>query len=170
MENIVGINNNLLIKWKLLSNDGEPFPVDGYALEINVITPRGRQKVNSFSVSGEDSNIVSWEVNIRDLRFLGSGSLSMVINRKGKQVATVEYRNAFRVISQTTRYCDCTQTVELSSFVNVLHPEELAGAINVIFPSFEVREDMHLYMSGTTEQYNSNFELTDEGHLVYKND
>ena len=169
MENIVGINNNLLIKWKLLSNDGSPFPVDGYALELYVVTGRGRSRVKSFSVSGDDNNMVSWEMNIRDLRFLGSGSLSMVILRKGRQVATVEYRNAFRVISQNHRFCDCTQILELSSFVNVLHPEDLSGAFNVIFPSFEVKEDMHLYMSGTTEQYNSNFELTDEGHLIFKN-
>ena len=169
MENIVGINNNLLIKWKLLYNDGSPFPVDGYALELYVVTGRGRSRVKSFSVSGDDNNMVSWEMNIRDLRFLGSGSLSMVILRKGRQVATVEYRNAFRVISQNHRFCDCTQILELSSFVNVLHPEDLSGAFNVIFPSFEVKEDMHLYMSGTTEQYNSNFELTDEGHLIFKN-
>lgn len=169
MENIVGINNNLLLKWKLLSNDGNPFPVDGYALKLYVITGRGRSEVKSFSVSGIDKNIVSWEMNIRDLRFLGSGTLSMSILRKGRQVATVEHRDAFRVISRNTRNCDCAQTLEISSFVNVLHPEDIAGAINVIFPTFEVQDNMHLIMKGTTEQYNSNFELDDNGHLIYKN-
>ncbi len=170
MENIVGFNNNLLIKWKLLQNDGNPFPVDGYACKLYVSSGRGRSEVKSFSVSGLDKNIVSWEMNIPEMRFLGSCSLFMSIYRKGRQVASVERRDAFRVITGNVRNCDCVQKLEISSFVNILHPEDIAGAINVIFPTFEIDEtDMHLHMKGTTEQFNSNFELDDDGHLKFKN-
>ncbi len=171
MENIVGFNNNLLVKWKLLKNDGKPFSVNMYSCKLYVLSGRGRTEVKGFSVTGLDSNIVSWEMNIPQMRFLGSCSLSMSIYRRGRQVATVERRDAFRVISGNVRHCDCVQTLELSDFVNILHPEEIPGTVNVIFPTFEIDEtDMHLHMKGSTEQYNSNFEIGDDGHLRYIND
>lgn len=169
MEHIVGIDNNLLIKWKLLRNDGNPFPVDQYACRLFVMTARGRTEIKDFSISGTDSNIVSWEMNDKQLRFVGTASLAMSIMRKGRQIASVEHREAFRVAHHPGKNCDCNQTLEISSFVNILHPEEVAGTVTVLFPSFEVDENMHLHMIGATEQYNSNFELEENGHLIYKN-
>lgn len=170
MENIIGFNNNVLIKWRLLRNDGQPFPLDQVLCKICAITGRGRTEIKSFSISGADSNIVSWQMNNRELRFLGSCSLAMSIVRRGLQIATVEYRNAFQVTSRAMRNCGCVQTVELTSFVNVLHPESVPGSVNVLFPTFEIGPDMHLYLKSDTEQYLHNFELAPNGHLLYKND
>lgn len=170
MEHIVGVDNSLLLKWKLLRNDGKPFSVEQYACRLYVLTARGRDEIESFSVSGTDKNIISWEMNNWNKRFIGECSLALSITRKGKQVARVEYRDAFRVSHRSPKDCDCTQVLELSSFVNVIHPEELTGTFTVLFPTFEVRDDMHLYMKGSTEQYNGNFSLEDNGHLIYNND
>lgn len=170
MEHIVGVDNSLLIKWKLLRNDGKPFSVEQYACRLFVLTARGRDEIASFGVSGPDKNIISWEMNNRGLRFIGECSLALSISRKGRQVARVEYRDAFRVSHRSPKDCDCNQVLEISSFVNVIHPEELAGTINVIFPSFEVRDDMHLYLLGTTDQYASNFALDGDGHLIFNNE
>lgn len=170
MEHIVGVDNNLLIKWKLLRNDGKPFSVKQYACRLFVLTARGRDEIASFSVSGPDNNIVSWEMNNLSLRFIGSCSLALSITKKGKQVARVEYRDAFRVSHRSPKDCDCNQKLELSSFVNIIHPEEIADSVTVLFPTFEVRDDMHLYMLGSTDQYNTNFSLDENGHLIYSND
>jgi len=169
MENIVAIDNNLLIKWRLLRNDSRPFCLDHYSCRLFVITPRGRDEIASFSVSGEDKNILSWQMNNKQLRFLGSCTLSVSITGKGKEVARVEYRDAFRVSQRSPKNCDCNKKLELTSFVDVLHPEMTEGNITVLFPSFEVRDNMHLYMVGDTDAYNSNFELDEQGHLIYKN-
>lgn len=170
MENIVGYNNNVLIKWRLLRNDGQPFPIEQLSCNIYVITGRGRTEVKSFSISGTDHNIVSWQMNNRELRFLGTCSLAMNIARRGLQIASVEYRNAFQITSRALKDCDCVQTVELTSFVNVLHPDCTSGDVNVLFPTLEIGPDMHLYLKGNTEQYMRNFELTKDGHLLFKND
>ena len=169
MEHIVGVDNNLLIKWKLLRNDGKPFGVKQYACRLFVLTARGRDEIESFSVSGPDNNIISWEMNDWNKRFIGECSLALSITRKGKQVARVEYRDAFRVSHRSPKDCDCAQVLELSSFVNVIHPEELTGNVTVLFPEFEVRDDMHLYLLGSTDQYASNFTLDESGHLIYNN-
>ena len=170
MENIVGYNNNLLVKWRLLGNDGSPFPVDCYFCKVLVGTGVGRTEVKSFSVTGEDKNIVSWEMNMAGFRFIGSGSLWMDIYRKGLRVASVEYRDAFRIVKGGATSCDCVQTLSLTSFVNVLHPDKVEGSVNVLFPHLEVGDDMHLHLVSDTELYNSNFELADNGHLIFKND
>ena len=171
MEQIIGIDNNILVKWTLLRNDGSPFPIDRYTSRLWVKTPRGRNEIRSFSITGVDSNIVSWEMNNAQLRFIGGASLAMSILRKGLQIASVEYRDAFRISHRSNRSCDCVQVINLSSFVNILHPEEVPNAINVLFPTFEVElPSLHLHMKGTTEAYNSNFELDESGHLVFTND
>ena len=141
-----------------------------YACRLFVLTARGRDEIASFSVSGPDNNIISWEMNNWSLRFIGSCSLALSVTRQGKQVARVEYRDAFRVSHRSPKDCDCNQRLELSSFVNIIHPEEMADTVTVLFPTFEVRDDMHLYMLGTTDQYSSNFSLDENGHLIYNND
>lgn len=169
MENLIGIDNNILVNWTLLRTSGKPFPVDGLYLRIFVSTPRGRDEIRNFSISGENNNIVSWEMNNGTLRFLGQASLTMSILREGLQIATVEAKNAFSVSRRSPRRCDCTQKVNLTSFVNVLHEETAGGTVNVLFPTFELGDDMHLYLKGTTEQYSHSFELGADGHLRYTN-
>lgn len=169
MENIVAIDNNLLIKWRLLRNDSKPFNLEHYACRLFVLTPRGRDEIASFSVSGEDMNILSWQMNNTQLRFLGSCTLSASITGRGREIARVEYRDAFRVSHRSSRNCDCNKTLQLTSFVDVLHPELEEGNLTVLFPAFEVRENMHLYMVGDTAAYNNNFEIDQHGHLIYKN-
>ena len=171
MENLVGISNNVLIKWNLYHNGGNPFPVDEYDLKLFVITGRGRTEVKSFSITGEDKNIVSFQVNIPCKRFLGAGSIVLSIVREGLQIATVEHRDVFRVIYAGLQNGPCgANEFEFNSFVNVLHPEYITGTFNLIFPEFEVRDDMHLYMMADSELYNHNFSLDEEtGELIYKN-
>jgi hypothetical protein len=169
MEHIVGVDNSLLVKWKLLRNDGKPFSVEQYACRLFVLTSRGRDEIANFSVSGPDKNIVSWQMNDLDLRFIGSCSLAMSINRRGKEIARVEYRDAFRVSHRSPKDCDCNQRLEISSFVNVIHPEELTGNLTVLFPEFEIDDNMHLIMLANTDQFNSNFTLDERGHLFYQN-
>ena len=170
MENIVGVDNNLLIKWKLLRNDGKPFSVEHYACRLFVLTARGRDEIATFSVSGPDKNIISWEMNNMSLRFIGSCSLALSIIGKGKQVARVEYRDAFRVSHRSAKNCDCNKKLELSSFVDILHSENAAGTVTVLFPTFDVRDNMHLYMLGSTDMANTNFSLDENGHLIYSNE
>lgn len=171
MEKLVGKNNNLLVKWRLLKNDGAPFAIDGIICKPVVVTGRGRSEVKSFSISGADKNIVSWVMNVGELRFVGSATLRIVMLSRGLQVAQVEQKHAFRVVPGNARECDCTQILELTSFVNVLHPECVPGAVNILFPTLEVDENMHLILSGDTEQYAGNFSLDEEdGHLFFNND
>lgn len=170
MENIVGINNNLLIKWTLLRNDGEPFPLSECMCRIFITSGRGRSEVREFSVTGVDKNIVSWETNIPTMHTLGQCSVSMEILRKGRQIAKADVRDAFRIVSSSPKGCDCRQRIELFSFVSVLHPDEVPGAVNVLFPKLEVDENMHLHISGDTENFNSNFEMDQNGHLLFHND
>ena len=169
MEHLVGINNNVLVKWRLLRDNGRPFPVDEYALRISVIAPRGRSEIKRFSITGSDNNIVSWEMNNQELRFLGGATLVMSILRRGLQIATVECRNAFAISKRSGRGCDCEQVIEISSFVHILHPEAVSGQVAVIFPSFELDENMHLWLKGSTEAYSSNFSLGQDGHLYFEN-
>ena len=170
MENFVGINNNLLVRWRLLKNDGKPFAVDTYICKVTVFTGRGRVDVQNFSITGTDRNIISWEMNIPDFRFLGNGSVVVNIFRKGRQVARAEQRDAFRVFAKDVRHCDCVQTLDVTSFVNILHPEETIDKVNVMFPSFEVDEHMHLHLKGDTELYYSDFTLGSDGHLYFHYD
>lgn len=166
-EQFIGTNNNLLVRWRLLKNDGRPFAVDSYLCKVTVVTGRGRVEVTNFSVTGTDRNIITWEMNIPNFRFLGSGTVTVNIFRKGRQVARAEQRDAFRVLASTVRHCDCLQQLDLTSFVNILHPEETVDSVNVMFPSFEVDEHMHLRMKGDTELYYSDFSLGEDGHLYF---
>ena len=169
MTQLIGIDNNLLVQWTLLRNTGKPFPVNEYAIRIFVNTPRGRNEIEEFNISGADNNIVSWQMNNRELRFLGNASLRMSIIRRGQQIATVEERDAFTLSRRSPKGCDHTQIVNVTSFVNVLHPELVADQVAVLFPSFEVDENLHLWLHGSSEAYASNFMLDENGHLRFVN-
>ena len=168
MENLIPINNNALFKWRLLRNDGSPFAVDLYSCRLSVIMGRGRTAIKTFSITGPDNNILSWELDFRQMHFIGNCSLFAVIMRKGIMIASVEARDAFRVVANARRKCDCTQTVELTSFVNVIHEVgDDAKELVAIFPTFEVDENMHLHVKGVADQHVANFSLDEEGHLNY---
>ena len=168
MENLVGINNNVLFNWRLLENDGSPFSVDLYSCKLFVIMGRGRTSVNSFTISGENQNIISWELDFSQMHFIGNCSLSLIIMRKGVMVASVEKRDAFRVVSSSRRRCDCVQTIDLTSFVNVIHgKDDKTDAITLFFPSFEVDDNMHLHVKGSTDEFSNSFSLDASGHLIY---
>ena len=171
MDNFVGAHNNMLVRWRLLRNNGKPFNVSEYALNIILGTPRGRSEIREFNVTGIDKNIVNFELTAPQLFFLGSASLSMSMRKGGLQVAAVTELNAFKVGRELQHHCDCAQVVELTSFVNVLHPEEDTGNLKVLFPSFSVNDDMHLILHGEVgEAYDSNFDLNEHGHLIFDND
>ena len=168
MENLIPINNNALFKWRLLRNDGSPFAVDLYSCKLAVMMGRGRTAIKSFSITGPDKNILSWELDFSQMHFIGNCSLSAVIMRKGIMIASVEKRDAFRVVANSRRSCDCTQTIELTSFVNIIHDvEDDDKQLTVLFPTFEVDDNMHLHIKGTTDQHTTNFSLDEEGHLIY---
>ena len=167
MENLIPINNNALFKWRLLRNDGSPFAVDLYSCKLSVFMGRGRTAIKNFTVTGPDNNILSWELDFRQMHFIGNCSLSVVIMRKGIMIASVEYRDAFRVVANARRRCDCTQTIELSSFVNIIHEvDDDDSQVAILFPTFQVYDDMHLHVMGTTDQSAIRFDLDEEGHLI----
>lgn len=167
MENFVGYNKSILVKWKLMDSDGKPFPVDGFFCKVYVSTGVGREEIKHFDITGADKNVVSWKMSGGVMHFVGSGSLWVDIYRCGLKIAFAERRNAFRVVKEG----DCARVLLLESVVTVLHPEEIPGAINVLFPKMEIHpDDMHLYLVAETEAYNSNFKLNADGHLTFKND
>ena len=159
-----------LIEWRLLRDDGSPFPIDSYGLRAAITNGRGRLKVERFTVTGTDNNVLCIELDPGQLFMPGYHSISLDIAKCGRPVARAEYKNAFRVTSGYERHCDCQQKVRLTSYVNILHPESVGGEVTVLFPRFEIDpEDMHLHLLGTTDQYTSNFELSEDGHLLFKN-
>ena len=168
MEQLIGIDNNVRVEWLLLKATGKPFPVNECALRIWVTTPRGRSEIKSFTITGKDHNLIIFNVNNPHLRFLGGASLKMSILRGGLEIADVEERNAFGISRRSSRGCDCNQVVHLKSYVNILHPEEVPGAVTVLFPTLHVDDNMHLILEGTTDAYDSNFSL-EEGHLFFDN-
>lgn len=171
MEQLIGIDNSTLIRWTLLKADGRPLPVMGYTLRIWISAPRGRSEILNFSVTGADSNIVCFEINNPKLRFLGAASFQMSILRDGKQIAGVEARNALTLSRRSPRGCDCNQTVDIHSYVTLIHPEDALTGVNINFPTFEIDENMHLIMKANDDAFINNFELDEEdGHLYFTND
>lgn len=169
MENLVGMNNNVLFRWRLLRNNGDPFPVDTYACRLSLMMGRGRTDIKSFNISGENRNIISWELDFSQMHFIGNCSLSAILMRKGIMIASVEKRDAFRIVAQSRRRCDCVQEIELTSFVNIIHDvKDDPDGTTVLFPTFEVDDNMHLHLKGTTEQHTANFALDEDGHLIYR--
>lgn len=166
---MVAVGNSVLVKWALWRNNGKPFSVNRLFCRLFVLTGRGRNEIKNFCVSGKDNNLITWEMSCN--LSLGSCTLRMEVLRQGLQIATVECRDAFRVVSRYSGHCDCSQSIELNSFVNIIHPEDNPDVVNVIFPSFELcPEDGHLHLKGAaTEYYNDNFRLSDDGHLLYTN-
>lgn len=170
MENIVGINNNLLVKCTLMRPDGEPFPLNECVCRVFITSARGRSEVKDYSISGTDKNVVSWETNIPSMHALGRCSILIEILRKGRQIAKVEDKDAFRITSGPAYGREGAQRLSRFLFVNVLHADEVPGAVNVIYPKLEVDEGMHLRLKGDTERFEHNFSLGEDGHLLFHND
>ena len=168
MDNIIGTTDNAVIKLRLLYNDGRSFPADEACPRIYVESPRGRTEVQNFSITGEWNNIISWEMDKHHLFAPGARSISVYFHRNEVMWASVQIRDAFRVVGGYARHhCDHHQTIEITAYVNVIHDVDGKGALNVIFPTLEVNDDMHLILRGDVGN-NHLFTVNKEGHLIYK--
>jgi len=183
----IRIGKDIYIEWFILSN-GYPFSLEGKELKLEMTNPAMKKTVLPINVS---NNIVRARYSAKEQKYTGIYSLTLWENFGKFGQTCIDNCKAFQLVSRTCQESSCGEeqcvTLNGNLFVGVRGEsayeialrlgftgsekewvESLKGEKgetgNVIYPKFEINDDMELIVVSTETE--KRFNIDDDGFLT----
>ncbi len=172
------IGNTLTVKWTIKQADGTAYVLNPEKVELFASTPNHRFEIMDFTV---DSNVVTWRFDGVAQKYPGPYTLTLVENRGGVDMMTVDFCEAFGLVKYsclaggtdtpgvTTEAVDISSEVSMSQIGLSPEVEEAIRDSVADYGLMAVDLDMttgELSMTRGEKTQFSDGELNDKGELT----